>query len=177
MGGLALCSANEAKFNAEGFLFALSTNLSEWWELLIYQGLTTGIQRQFSLQNVLSKRMLNFNKTKYNPGEIQYFTALASILAQVPLLILFSTSQGWSDLIDPGRGLLYLFNGICFHFQTLSGYALMEAISPVTHSVANTLKRALLIWLSVIIFKNTITLFSGIGTTIVSRLSILKCCS
>ena len=30
MGGLALCSANEAKFNYDGFLFALSTNLSEW---------------------------------------------------------------------------------------------------------------------------------------------------
>ena len=43
----------------------------------------------------------------------------------------------------------------------------MEAISPVTHSVVNTLKRAVLIWVSVIIFKNPITLFSGIGTIIV----------
>ncbi len=30
MGGLALCSANEAHFNFEGFYFALSTNLCEW---------------------------------------------------------------------------------------------------------------------------------------------------
>ena len=28
--GLALCSANEAKFNYDGFIFALSTNISEW---------------------------------------------------------------------------------------------------------------------------------------------------
>ena len=31
MGGLALCSATEAKFNFSGFFFALSTNLSEWY--------------------------------------------------------------------------------------------------------------------------------------------------
>ena len=32
MGGLALCSASEAKFNMEGFIFALATNLSEWYD-------------------------------------------------------------------------------------------------------------------------------------------------
>lgn len=30
MGGLALCSATEAKFNIDGFLLALATNISEW---------------------------------------------------------------------------------------------------------------------------------------------------
>ena len=35
------------------------------------------------------------------------------------------------------------------------------------HSVANTAKRALLIWLSVIVFNNPVTLLSGIGTVVV----------
>merc|ERR1711950_41573 len=96
VGGLALCSANEAKFNYDGFLFALSTNLSE------------------CLQNVLSKKILSFQNVNYNPGEIQFHTGIASIIAQM--------------------ATIYLFNGICFHFQTISGIALMEAISPVTHS-------------------------------------------
>ena len=39
-------------------------------------------------------------------------------------------------------------------------------------SVANTVKRALLIWISVIIFKNTITFYSGLGTMIVSEFFI-----
>ena len=29
--------------------------------------------------------------------------------------------------------LLYIFNGICFHFQTITAYVLMDFISPVTH--------------------------------------------
>lgn len=35
------------------------------------------------------------------------------------------------------------------------------------NSVANTVKRALLIWLSVLIFHNPVTFLSGVGTFIV----------
>lgn len=149
MGGLALCSANEAKFNFDGFIFAIATNLSE------------------CIQNVLSKRTLSLGATKYNPGEMQYHSGLGSLFLQLPTLFVFSTDKGWADLSDAQMCITYLINGICFHFQTISAYALMEAISPVTHSVANTVKRALLIWISVIIFKNTITFYSGLGTMIV----------
>jgi len=149
MAGLALCSATEASFNLEGFVFALATNLSE------------------CLQNVLSKKMLSLHKVKFNPGEIQYATGLVSVFAQLPTLLVFTTEKAWTDMTTLPRVFLYLLNGIFFHFQTLSGYALMDAVSPVTHSVANTLKRALLIWVSVMIFHNTITLYSGIGTAIV----------
>ena len=34
-------------------------------------------------------------------------------------------------------------------------------------SVANTVKRALLIWISVLVFHNPVTFFSGLGTLIV----------
>eukprot|EP00093_Oithona_nana_P005380 05380.XXX_257317_258796_1 [CDS] Oithona nana genome sequencing. len=149
MGGLALCSANEAKFNFDGFIFAIATNLSE------------------CIQNVLSKRTLSLGTTKHNPGEMQYHSGMGSLFLQLPTLFIFSTDKGWADLSDPEMCITYLINGICFHFQTISAYALMEAISPVTHSVANTVKRALLIWISVIIFKNTITFYSGLGTMIV----------
>ena len=40
-------------------------------------------------------------------------------------------------------------------------------VSVLTSSVANTVKRALLIWLSVIVFGNTVTFLSGFGTFIV----------
>ena len=45
-------------------------------------------------------------------------------------------------------------------------YAVMGLISPVTQSVANTLKRALLIWLSVLYFGNPVTWLSALGTAI-----------
>lgn len=77
-----------------------------------------------------------------------------------------------------------LLNGAFFHFQSITEYALLEHITPVTHrypihlkqsikrlkqtffkfSVANTVKRALLIWLSIILFGNAISLYSGLGT-------------
>lgn len=43
----------------------------------------------------------------------------------------------------------------------------MSLISPVTHSVANTVKRALLIWLSVLIFGNHVSQLSALGTVLV----------
>ena len=111
--------------------------------------------------------MLSLHKMKFNPGEIQYATGLASVFAQVPTFVLFATGQAWTDTTTLPRAFLYVLNGVFFHFQTLSAYALMDAISPVSHSVANTLKRALLIWVSVIIFKNHVTLYSGAGSCIV----------
>ena len=53
------------------------------------------------------------------------------------------------------------------HAQTLSAYYLMDYINPVTHSVANTGKRAALIWSSVLVFEIEITALSGLGTAVV----------
>jgi solute carrier family 35 protein E2 len=77
--------------------------------------------------------VLNFQKTKYNPAEIQYHTSVASLVVQIPTLYLFSSGSGWEDLLNPHLGLCYLLNGIFFHFQTMYAYALMDAISPVSH--------------------------------------------
>ncbi|XP_018012497.1 solute carrier family 35 member E2B [Hyalella azteca] len=60
-----------------------------------------------------------------------------------------------------------LLDGISFHGQTITAYVLMSYVSPVTYSVANTTKRAVLIWLSVLVFGNAITLSSGLGTVMV----------
>ena len=62
---------------------------------------------------------------------------------------------------------LHLFlNGVAFHLQSVMAYAVMGLISPVTQSVANTLKRALLIWLSILYFGNPVTLMSALGTAV-----------
>ena len=98
-----------------------------------FQGKMSFNNLYLSLQNVLSKKMLSLYKVKFNPGEIQYFTAVASVLAQVPVFILFVNFEGLQDFMSLDRAAIYLFNGVCFHFQTLSGYALMDSVSPVTH--------------------------------------------
>ena len=55
---------------------------------------------------------------------------------------------------------------VCFHLQSVMAYAVMGLISPVTQSVANTLKRALLIWLSILYFGNPVTWLSALGTAV-----------
>ncbi len=155
MGGLALCSANELSFNVLGFAAAIGANVSE------------------CLQNVFSKKLIsgtsgsNKEEYKYSPAELQFYTSAASMLIQAPTLIYLI------DFATFRRGFTEVYfwccvlNGVFFHLQTISAYVLMDYISPVTHSVANTAKRALLIWLSVMLFGNAVTPLSGLGTVIV----------
>ena len=82
------------------------------------------------------------------------------------LVYLIDFRQFWQNFTEVYFWCCVL-NGIFFHFQTISAYVLMDYISPVTHSVANTAKRALLIWLSVMLFGNDVTPLSGLGTVIV----------
>lgn len=148
--GLSLCSAYEIHFNFIGFCVALFANLSE------------------CLQNVLSKRLLT--NDKYEANQIQLFTSFYSILLQIPYLYYFTYTQFTSlnDLFSNHQlWISYILSGISFHFQSLTEYALLSIISPVSHSVANTVKRAVLIWLSVIIFHNPVTFVSWLGTILV----------
>lgn len=148
MGGLAICSANELSFNMAGFSAALLTNISE------------------CAQNVYSKMLISGDAFKYSPSEMQFYTSVASLAVALPVTLL---------LVDPAVILFtdlrlafcLLLNGVFFHAQTISAYYLMDYISPVTHSVANTGKRAFLIWTSVLLFGNEVTFLSGLGTSIV----------
>lgn len=145
MGGLALCSANELSFNIIGFTAALFTNISECG------------------QNVYSKMLISGETFKYSPAEMQFYTSVASIVVMVPVSFFLLDSEALARTDMPMLVCL-LANGIFFHFQTITAYVLMDYISPVTHSVANTVKRALLIWLSILLFGNPVTFLSGVGT-------------
>ncbi|CAM2716302.1 unnamed protein product [Rotaria socialis] len=103
------------------------------------------------LQNVYSKLLISGEHYRYTAIELQFW---ASLLASLTL-----TSKTLA--------LLYIFNGFCYHIQAVAAFAIMAYISPITHSVANTIKRALMIWISIIIFHNPVTFLSGAGTFIV----------
>ncbi|XP_064459477.1 solute carrier family 35 member E2A-like isoform X2 [Ornithodoros turicata] len=146
MGGLALCSANEISFNVPGFVASLCTNLSECF------------------QNVFSKRLLSDERVKLLPVELQCYTSLSSAFILVPATFaLVNFSNVWQATTWTTFSTL-VFGGISFHCQSLTEYVLLGYISPVTHSVANTVKRALMIWLSVLVFGNKVTFLSGLGT-------------
>uniref|UniRef100_A0A3B4AZT1 Sugar phosphate transporter domain-containing protein n=1 Tax=Periophthalmus magnuspinnatus TaxID=409849 RepID=A0A3B4AZT1_9GOBI len=150
MAGLALCTATELSFNMLGFSAALSTNIMD------------------CLQNVFSKKLLSGDTYKFSPPELQFYTSAAAVIMLIP---------AWGFLLIPEKSrslylsqdvlLLLLFDGALFHLQSVTAYALMGRISPVTFSVASTVKHALSVWLSVIVFSNHVTLLSAVGTIFV----------
>nr|CAH7749243.1 unnamed protein product [Callosobruchus chinensis] len=148
MSGLALCSVNEVSFDLTGFIAAMATNVTE------------------CIQNVYSKMLISGDKFKYTPAELQFYTSIASIVVQIPATLLMVDFTG-TERIHYKLMFCFIMNGIFFHFQSITAYVLMDYISPVTHSVANTAKRAFLIWLSIIMFGNPVTILSGLGTVTV----------
>ncbi|XP_060707989.1 solute carrier family 35 member E2A [Hemiscyllium ocellatum] len=151
MGGLALCTVSEISFNMLGFSAALSTNIMD------------------CLQNVFSKKLLSGDKYKFSPPELQFYTSAAAVVMLIPTWMFFVDipvlgNRVQSFNFDQDIVMLLLIDGILFHIQSVTAYALMGKISPVTFSVASTVKHALSIWLSIIIFSNRITAYSAFGT-------------
>merc|ERR1712048_907926 len=67
-------------------------------------------------------------------------------------------------VLDGRACLLLWIDGVLYHLQSVVAYVVMSYLSPVTVSVVSTLKRALLIWISVLVFGNTVTDVSKLGT-------------
>ncbi|XP_007905459.1 solute carrier family 35 member E2B [Callorhinchus milii] len=154
MGGLALCTATEISFNMLGFSAALSTNIMD------------------CLQNVFSKKLLSGDKYKFSPPELQFYTSAAAVVMLIPAWIFLMDipvlgKNGRSFSFNQDIVMLLLIDGFLFHLQSVTAYALMGKISPVTFSVASTVKHALSIWLSVLVFSNNITIYSAFGTALV----------
>nr|XP_048272922.1 solute carrier family 35 member E2B isoform X2 [Myodes glareolus] len=155
MGGLALCTATEISFNILGFSAALSTNIMD------------------CLQNVFSKKLLSGDKYRFSAPELQFYTSAAAVALLIPAWAFFMDvpvigRSGKSFSYSQDIVLLLLTDGALFHLQSVTAYALMGKISPVTFSVASTVKHALSIWLSIIVFGNKITSLSAIGTILVT---------
>lgn len=154
MVGLALCTASEISFNMLGFSAALSTNIMD------------------CLQNVFSKKLLSGDTYRFSPPELQFYTSAAAVIMLIPAWVFLLDipvigKSGRSFIFSQDIVLLLLFDGALFHLQSVTAYALMGRISPVTFSVASTVKHALLVWLSIIVFSNQVTILSAIGTVLV----------
>ncbi|XP_069550151.1 solute carrier family 35 member E2A-like [Brachyistius frenatus] len=154
MAGLALCTATELSFNMLGFSAALSTNIMD------------------CLQNVFSKKLLSGDTYRFSPPELQFYTSAAAVIMLIPAWVFLLDipvigKSGQSFIFSQDIILLLLFDGGLFHLQSVTAYALMGRISPVTFSVASTVKHALSVWLSIIVFSNQITILSAAGTGLV----------
>ncbi|XP_064326539.1 solute carrier family 35 member E2B isoform X3 [Phalacrocorax carbo] len=122
MGGLALCTATEISFNILGFSAALSTNIMD------------------CLQNVFSKKLLSGDKYRFSAPELQFYTSAAAVVMLIPAWIFFMDvpvigKSGRSFSYNQDVVVLLLIDGVLFHLQSVTAYALMGKISPVTFSL------------------------------------------
>lgn len=63
--------------------------------------------------------------------------------------------------------VLLVLDGMCFYIQSALAYMLMSLVSPVTHSVANCVKRALIIVLSIYRYGEDVTPLNWLGMVLV----------
>ena len=146
--GLAMAASAELSFNFIGFFAACMCNCID------------------CIQNVFSKKLLS---GRYTSVELQFYTSAAALFVQFPLFLY----RVWSKEPNEEQGefnstLMYclLIDGISYHLQSVFAYKVMSYISPVTMSVINTAKRAVLICLSVAAFHNQISTLTFVGTVI-----------
>ncbi|XP_045866568.1 solute carrier family 35 member E2B isoform X1 [Meles meles] len=106
-------------------------------------------------------------------AELQFYTSAAAVAMLVPAWVFFMDlpvigRSGRSFGFSRDAALLLLADGALFHLQSVTAYALMGRVSPVTFSVASTVKHASTTWLSVIVFGNSVTSLSATGTALVT---------
>jgi solute carrier family 35 protein E1 len=100
-------------------------------------------------------------------------TTILALIATLPLVLAFDVKDAvsvYNQVLKMGTGkdvLLYAFySGLAFFLYNEASFLALDRLSPVTHSVANTLKRVVIIVASCIVFKTPMTLLGGIGSAV-----------
>ncbi|CAK0902012.1 unnamed protein product [Prorocentrum cordatum] len=181
-GGLVLVSYSELSFNVIGFGAAVATNVIECVQNVFSKRLLTkdytATQLQFytSLTALVLQGPIFLLLREGGPGAALPSSTTMSLggigLADIDVNetheSLTPASEGELSSSGLGNGTLFLLwiDGVLYHAQSVVAYVVMSYLSPVTVSVVNTLKRALLIWISVLVFGNEVTAMGVVGTLI-----------
>ncbi|KAL6608294.1 hypothetical protein ACP70R_041357 [Stipagrostis hirtigluma subsp. patula] len=154
VGGVVLASMTEVSFNWIGFWSAMTSNLLN------------------QSRNVISKKLLaDKEETLDDINLFSIMTVMAFLLSAPLMLSVEGIKFTPSYLQSTGVNIQELcvkaaLAGTCFHFYQQVSYSLLARISAVTHSVANSLKRVVVIVSSVLFFRTPISPINGLGTGI-----------
>eukprot|EP00002_Diphylleia_rotans_P005220 TRINITY_DN14332_c0_g1_i1.p1 TRINITY_DN14332_c0_g1~~TRINITY_DN14332_c0_g1_i1.p1 ORF type:complete len:400 (+),score=65.71 TRINITY_DN14332_c0_g1_i1:113-1312(+) len=163
--GVGLASASEPHFDVDGFFAAL---------------LSTFV---LCVQQIASKHV--FRSTSIHPLALHTQMSIAALLCLIPLWVMWelpiaaeillphanasqaskdkltsiaSSSSDWISL-----WMLLLINALAYYTQNALAFVVMSWVSPLTYSVAGTLKRVFVILSSVLYFGNQVSLINGLG--------------
>ncbi|ESR59783.1 hypothetical protein CICLE_v10017852mg [Citrus x clementina] len=142
-GGVALASLTEASFNWTGFCSAMASNVTN------------------QSRNVFSKKFMVRKEDSLD--NINLFSAITiiSFILSVPAAIFmegakftpYLQSAASQDSNIRGLCVMSLLAGFCFHSYQQVSYMILQMVSPVSHSVGNSVKRVVVIVSSRISFN------------------------
>lgn len=160
--GVALASSKELSFTMFGFLTAMASNFF------------------FVTRNVLATKFgdvgdMGEDKTQRKTNQLAVLTGVATLVL-LPVVVLLpggltSVPTAWKAALATGTApnkLLYrlVASGFYFFMYQLSSFWVLSCVPPITHSVLNTLKRVVIIVVSIIVFRTPVTPQSAAGTAI-----------
>lgn len=155
--GVTLSAANEINFNLVGFVAALLSTF-------------TGV-----LQITYTKATLT--KLELEPLVFHMWTSWAALLGSLPLALVSELKpalngrgaqaaavQATGTSADRHSAFLLVVISIVAHYaQNIASIYFLSRVNVLTHTVANTLKRLVIITGTVWYFQNTVTVASGVG--------------
>eukprot|EP00168_Porphyra_purpurea_P018767 TRINITY_DN714_c0_g1_i4.p1 TRINITY_DN714_c0_g1~~TRINITY_DN714_c0_g1_i4.p1 ORF type:complete len:394 (+),score=84.31 TRINITY_DN714_c0_g1_i4:462-1643(+) len=160
IGGVVLASVSELSFTWLGFLSAMTSNVA------------------FAARNIFSKLSMNTPKGE-NMGPVNLFGVLTvlSTLILAPFALVFEGAKlkaGWlaatagvGAAVTPLTLAGYIIaSGFFFHTYQEVAFLALSNVHPITHAVANTTKRVIIMAVSILVFKNPLTQNGIIGSSI-----------
>lgn len=159
--GVVLASVSEVSFTWLGFLSAMTSNFA------------------FTARNIFSK--LSMNKPKgENMGPANLFAVLSImstiILAPFALIVdhpaklqkawLAATTGATAVVTAPKLIAGLLISGLFFYLYQEVAFKALDSVHPITHAVANTVKRVVIIVTSIFVFQNPVTQANAAGSAI-----------
>ncbi|KAK1868947.1 hypothetical protein I4F81_011429 [Pyropia yezoensis] len=159
--GVGLASFTEASFNWAGFLSAVGSNVA------------------FQSRNVLSKKLTRDDGPGTRDDRLDNINlfAIITILALVVLAplavgvegLVLSTAAATPAVTKLAAGVLprwLVVGGLCRCADVLASYMILQRVSPVTHSVGNCVKRAIVIVSSIVFFRTRMQPLNVAGTVL-----------
>lgn len=156
-----MASVSEVSFTWLGFLSAMTSNFA------------------FTARNIFSKLSLNKPKGE-NMGAANLFGVLSvmSTILLAPFALIIdhpmkiwkawkAATTGVTAVVTAPKLLFTLFiSGLFFYLYQEVAFKALDSVHPITHAVANTVKRVVIIVTSIIVFQNPITKNNAVGSAI-----------
>lgn len=134
----------------------------------------TAANQAAALKNVVSKGVMGKPWAKgLGPQNAYSVVTILALVFTLPFVAFFDAKDFvsvYNQVIKAGTHMdvvkYSLYSGLSFYLYNEASFLALDRLSPVTHSVANTLKRVVIIVASCIVFRTPMSLLGGIGSGI-----------